>query len=190
MYEAVEFKIQGISPLIMHNGQLADPLNPFSKQLKEITGKRKKTDADHEAMSKIEWFGGLYVNDDKRPVVPGTNIEAMLIEAGKKVRMGDAFKAGVICDGDWPVDYDGPKAAEELWNKAGGKFTDRRGCVVGQSRVMRTRPIFRKWGLAFTINFLPDLLNLKDVRQAVTTAGRIIGLCDYTPKFGRFELAN
>jgi len=41
-YSQVKLKLTGISPLIVHNGQLADPLNRFSKLMKAVTGKRKK----------------------------------------------------------------------------------------------------------------------------------------------------
>ena len=39
----MKFKIEGISPLLMHNEQLADPLNAFAQQVAEISSKRKKT---------------------------------------------------------------------------------------------------------------------------------------------------
>ncbi len=188
MYKKLSFSITGISPLICHNGQLSDPLNQFAKALKAVSGKRKKTDADYEEMSRIEWFGGLYLDENKRPVVPGVNIEAMLVAAGKKVKLGEAFKAGLLSDSDWPIEYEGPKDAEELFKKGGIKFTDRRGVVIGQSRIVRTRPTFRKWGLTFTVDYLPELLNEGNVKEAVATAGRIIGLCDFTPKYGRFEI--
>ena len=51
-------KIRSLSPLIMHNGQLADPFNHFSKAKKEITGKRAKTDADMMEIARLDWFGG------------------------------------------------------------------------------------------------------------------------------------
>ena len=53
-YTQFDVVLQGDS-LIMHNGQTADPLNPFSKAMKEISGKRKKTDTDYEAMANIEF---------------------------------------------------------------------------------------------------------------------------------------
>ena len=36
-YEPLAFHIRGLTPTILHNGQLADPLNKWSKALKEIT---------------------------------------------------------------------------------------------------------------------------------------------------------
>lgn len=186
MYTTVDFSIQGISGLMLHNGQLADPLNDFAKKLKEVSGKRKKTDADHAEMARIEWHGGLYLDEKKRPCIPGENIEALLVAAGKKQRLGEMFKAGVLSDGTWMIEHDGPKTIEALWEDK--RFRDRRGVSVGTATIMRTRPIFRNWKLNFSIQFLPELLNESQIRDAVVTAGRIIGLGDFKPKFGRFEV--
>jgi hypothetical protein len=186
MYKNLKFHIRGVSPLLVHNGQLADPLNKYARDMKAISGKRKKTDDDYEALGKIEFFGGLYLDEKIRPVIPGGNLESMLVEAGKKQKLGEPFKAGVISDGLWIIEYDGPKTVEDLWKDK--RFVDRRGVKIGTSTVIRTRPIFRSWSLKFTIDYLPDLLNESNVIDAVTTAGRIIGLGNYTPKFGRFEI--
>ena len=51
-YKQYEVVLSGDS-LIMHNGRTSNPLDPFTKAMKEISGKRKKTDADLEALSKI-----------------------------------------------------------------------------------------------------------------------------------------
>jgi hypothetical protein len=187
MYKELKFTIHGIVPMLLHNGQLADPLNEHAKALKEVSGKRKKTDADHAEMARIEWHGSLYLDDKQRPVVPGENIEAMLVKAGKKQRLGEQFKAGILSNGLWVIKHDGPQTIKALWEDK--RFRDRRGARVAGSKVMRTRPIFRSWSINFSVQYLPELLNESQVIEAVRTAGRIIGLCDYTPKYGRFEVA-
>jgi len=191
MYKEKTFKIKGISPLLLHNGDLANPFNKWTKAMKVITGKRKKTDADHEELSRLEWLGSFYVNEENRPIIPGTNFESMLIQAGKKSKLGESFKAGMICENDSFIEYDGPKTVEEIWNKCGHKFTDIRGVKLnGKTRIMRTRPVFHKWSIEFKVSYLPDILNESQVVEAVTTAGRIIGLGDYKPRFGRFEVVS
>ena len=187
MYKPLHFAITGMAPLLMHNGQLADPLNDIAKKMKAIAGKRKKTDADFEELAKLEFLGGLYLDDKERPVVPGELIESMLAESAKSQRMGKQFKAGVICDGAWSLLYDGPKNADSLWENKG--FRDTRGVRIGQNKVMRTRPVFMKWSLKFTVQFLDDVMNEAQVREILTHAGRLVGIGDYRPKFGRFEVA-
>src|SRR5688572_28760874 len=109
-YETSKFRIRGVVPLVMHNGQLADPLNSYTKELKKVSGKRSKTEADHEQMGKLEWYGSLYLHNGA-PCLPGEVIEAAFIEAAKKGKRGPQAKAGVISDGFWPIEYDGPKTA-------------------------------------------------------------------------------
>jgi len=46
MYKKLKFHIKGVSPLIMHNGELVDPENKWAKLIKEITPKKKKTEED------------------------------------------------------------------------------------------------------------------------------------------------
>lgn len=185
-YEKLSFHIEGISPLLLHNGRLANPLDKIVREIKKITGKRKKTEEDLMGLMKLEWYGSLYV-EDSRIVIPGNNIESMLCYAAKKTKMGEVCKSGILCDGNWPLDYNGPKEIDVLFND--GEFIDTRGCVVGQSRVMRTRPIFKTWSLKFDVSYLPDIVeSAETVKSWVVTAGRLIGLCDFTPKFGRFML--
>jgi hypothetical protein len=186
MYQTIDFSIRGMAPLLVHNGQLADPLNPIAIRMREISGKRKKTDTDHIELGRLEFLGGLYL-DDGKPCIPGINIEAMLTDAGRKLRMGDAIKAGVISDGNWPIIYDGPKNPDKMWEA--GKFHDRRGVKLnGKVTVIRTRPIFHSWALDFSVSFLPDVINKKQVVDLVSLAGQRVGLGDFVPRYGRFEM--
>ena len=191
MYQSVKFLIKGVIPTIMHNGQMSDPLNTYAKELKKITSKKVKTDQDHLEMARIEWFAALYVDDKNRPCWPGENIEAMLVGAAKKNRLGNQTKSGLFCDGNFPLIYDGPKDANDLWSfKQFDKnpFISRVPVVVNKARVMRTRPIFNIWSLEFTVNYMDDILNRDLIIDFVRTSGRIIGLSDWRPKYGRFEI--
>ena len=69
----LKVKITGVSPLLMHSDRFANPLDKATKAHKELTAKRKKTDADHEAIAKSEWLGSLYWRDDIGPFIPGQN---------------------------------------------------------------------------------------------------------------------
>lgn len=198
-HKQLSVTVGGVSPLLMHNGRLSDPLDPFAKELKRVTSKKKKTDDDHAAMSRVEWYGGIYHEGDieinngafkaspeTRLIIPGLMLEAMLINGAKKNKNGPAFKAGVLCDGDFPLEYDGPKHIDELWQS--NKFVHRTSVRVGPSRVMRTRAIFRKWKLAFTVSYAPDVVSESEVLEAVEISGAIVGLGDYRPRFGRFTI--
>jgi len=92
MTQKLNVRLTGLNGTIMHSGQMADPLNKFAKQLKALSGKRKKSDEDLEAMAKIEFLGSLYVDEDGHIIWPGENIEAMLVSAAKKQKEGQIAK--------------------------------------------------------------------------------------------------
>ena len=183
-YAQVILKITGLTPLIVHNGQLADPLNKFSKAMKAVTGKRKKVDADYEELARLEFLGGLYLKDS-RPCMPSQALEAMMISAAKKQRKGADFKSGMLIEESPYIEYDGPTNPDELW--ADERFRIVAGVKVSQSRVMRTRPQFPQWSLQFGVTYIEELLNKRDIIEVATIAGWQIGLCEWRPKFGRFK---
>jgi hypothetical protein len=191
MYEAIKFKIRGVMPTIMHNGQTSDPLNGYAKDMKKLTSKKQKKDADHMDLAKLEWYAALYVDEQNRPCWPGENIEAMLVAAAKKNRMGPSAKSGLFIDGNSIVQHDGPRTADGLWKYKSfekNPYVSRVPVVVNKSRVMRTRPIFQNWSLEFTVHYMPDIINKEDVIEFVNKAGKMIGLSDWRPKYGRFEI--
>jgi hypothetical protein len=171
----------------MHNSQLADPLNKFTRSIKEITAKgRKKTDADLEQLAKLEFMGGLYVDEKGHPAVPGECIEGVIRDGARKGRKGKDAQCGIISDGVWPLIYDGPKDVEKLWLDE--RFRDYRGVKVTQSRVMRMRPKFPVWSLEFEVSFEQEVLNQTDLEKWLRDAGQFVGLLDFRPRFGRFEV--
>jgi hypothetical protein len=179
-------KIEGICPILLHNGQTADPTNKFSRQMKEISGKRKKTDEDYAEMSRIEWHAGLYVNKDSKIIIPAFMFEACVYNGAKKSKLGKAFKSSVFVEDDAILDigvkYD---KATDLWCKE--EFRDIRGVRIGQVKVMRTRPIFYNWKAAFDVSFDDEQVNESDVTRAIEDAGSKCGLGDFIPRYGRFK---
>lgn len=186
-YEPITFKLTSTQALMLHNGMLADPLYKWTKLIKEISGKRKKTEKDHADLAKLEWFGSLYIGaDEKTVVVPGEMIEAMVIEASKKQRLGKEFKAAIMCDGAWPLEFSGPKDLEKLY--ADGRFVDRRAVKVQMSRVIRTRPVFPEWSLKIVVHYLASMVNKSAVVEAIQHAGKFVGLAEMRPRYGRFDV--
>lgn len=185
-YQTLKFTITGVSPLLMHNGQLVDPLNYYSQKLKEVTKKRAKTDADQEEMGRIEFFGGLYLSGGE-PCIPGEMLEACLIKGAMKEKRGPQAKAAILVDANHPLKYEGPRAPDDLWKDE--RFRLRVPVKVGQAKIMRTRPKFEDWSADVEIKFLPSLLNSKEIKSFLETAGEQIGIGDWRPRFGRFVVA-
>lgn len=186
MYEAVSVKLTGIAPLLAHNGQLSDPLNEFAQALARVTSKRRKTADDHAEMSRLEFLGSIYVNEDGRVCIPGENLEALVIDGAKKDRRGNLARAGVIVDENPALIYSGPRDPEKLFENA--NFVSRARVKVGQAAVMRTRPIFHDWSLEFEVKYLPSTIDREHVIRALERGGSEVGLGDWRPRYGRFEL--
>lgn len=178
------YRLTGVSPIIFHNGQLANPRNKFAKAIKEISGKRKKTDADLDQMAYLEFCGSFYVGENKEPIMPAEGIEAVVRAGAKKTKEGKVAQAGVFCPADVPVDYDGPKDIDELWEIE--KFVNIAGVKVGQARIMRTRPIFDKWSVDIELHFNPEICNEEQIYTWLRVAGEQCGAFDWRPRHGRF----
>ena len=192
-------KLTGTAPLLMHNERLANPMDPIARKMKEITNKRKKTDTDLELLQNLEWIGGMYCTEDVgvndgvpvgggRPAIKASMVEAMLIKAAKRNKLGETFKAAVFIDDDLkiPLEYEGSKDLAKIIKTP--QFRDVRGCKLNQSKVMRTRPRFNSWAVTVTATYLEDSVNERDLREAFEYGGMMVGIGDYRPKFGRFSV--
>lgn len=186
MLKKLNVTIEGVCPLMMHSGRLADPLNAYVKRLKEVSSKRKKTDEDHQAMARIEWEASLYTNDAGAAILPAELLEATIRDGAKKSKLGKQFQSAVFVEEDALLDHGGPKDVRGLFDD--DRYRDTRMVRVQSARVMRTRPIFRKWKAKVGITYNPTLVNEESVRQALSDAGQQCGIGDFRPRFGRFEV--
>lgn len=201
MYKDANFTLKGISPTIIHSGRMANPLDPMAKLMKEITSKRKKTDQDIALMADIEWLAAFYPSEPGEveikggqlefagfgiPNWPGDNVESMIIAAAKTQRLGKQFKAGIMCDGIFPIQFGEKKTIEQIFRDL--RYRDTRRVRVQTSTVMRTRPIFNEWSLKIRVQYLEGVINHSQLQQAMEIAGTMIGLSDFRPKYGRFTI--
>lgn len=182
-WTTVQYRLTSSVPLIMHNGQTADPTNHFAKEIKQISGKRNKTDADYEEMARIEFLAGLYVTKDG-PVIPSKVIDGVLIAAAKKSREGTIAKSGAFCPEHAALEYDGPRTPEALWDDERFRFS---AIVrIRSARINRMRPIFASWSCTVPVSYEDTLINLRQVDDWMAIAGTQIGIGDWRPKYGRF----
>jgi hypothetical protein len=187
---ALKIRLQGVSPLLCHNGQTADPRNTYAKAMKAVSSKRKKTDADLDELARLEWLAGLY-RSGAELVIPDYVLESTMIGGAKKSKRGPQAKCGLFFTEHAVLDFTG-KPAEindqklaEMFES--GDFTHTIGVRVGMAKVMRTRPIFRGWSLEATAQYDPDVLNHRDIEEIAVDAGKLVGLGDWRPKHGRFD---
>ena len=137
------------SSLLMHNGRLANPFDPYSLAVKAITSKpaKKKTEDDAMMLYRLEWLGGLYLPRlvppseadaaTDRPTIPEANILSFINDGARFSRKGqDVYRGVQVMDAafgapDWPTAPLG-----KIFD--GGEFTDVRSVVMPSGgRTMR-----------------------------------------------------
>ena len=178
--------IHGTTPLITHNIRLANPLDPIAKAMKVISAKRKKTEDDYLQLARLEFEGGLYLDSEVGPYVPGENVEKCIVEGARITKQGKQVERGLfVLDNVVPLVYKGPRTPEALWDDENFRHTA--AVRVGQQRVMRTRPIFRDWALDVEAEVDPGLLAPEVLQSILDDAGSMVGIGDHRPRFGRFE---
>jgi hypothetical protein len=184
----MEFKIRmvGTHALLMHNSRLSNPIDPFTRRLAEVTSKRKKTEEDHVEIAQREWDGSLYYDPDAGIHIPGQNVERALLDSARMDKLGKTIQRGVfITDDKIRLVYPGPQDLTVL--RKDENFRLMASVKVGMSRTMRCRPIFQEWSLEADGFLDEEQLDLADLQRIAVRSGRLIGLGDWRPRYGRFE---
>lgn len=187
-FQTVKVNIRGVRPLLMHSAAGADPLSEWAKARKLVSGKKNKTEADHLELARIDWYSSFYCNDKKEPVILGTMLEACCVAGAKRSKQGQIAKASILINDNPSIVHDHPAGkkatADDFWTMP--RYRDVRGVMVNRSRIMRYRPVFSVWNCTFEA-MLSDL-DASTFKSILETSGRFIGIGDYRPKFGLFEV--
>ena len=183
--ENVKVRIIGISPMLMHSNEGVNPLHPLKIEMAKITKKRNKTEEDTLAILDLEYQLNSYYDNEIGPYVPAANIEACLRDAAKKRKKGKDFTSAVFIGPDMvQLIYEGPRKIEDLIKDM--RFRDIRPASIMGKSVLRCRPRFNSWKLEFEVLYDAAVLDLQDIKDALDIGGRLIGLNDYRPRYGRF----
>lgn len=129
----------------------------------------------------------VYRNDDGEICLPGEYLRQAIIHAAKfkqdprspRKSAMDLYKAGVVCTTNLA------SLGVKDWD-----FLDTRRVVVQRNGVNRTRPAMRTgWSAEFDLLvLLPEYISQTDLHDTLSTAGRLIGIGDFRPTFGRFQI--
>lgn len=122
--------------------------------------------------------------------IPGTNILACIIEAGRFHKSGKRQ----MTTGETSIVTAGLMVQDIVCSLGTKDFeVDVRGARVPPKigpRINRCRPILHEWTLTFTLEVDESEFKENVVRDLVDTAGKKVGLCDYRPQkkgpFGKF----
>ena len=184
MFKNITVGLRGKSPLLMNRypGELpSEPKAPRGKKTQEhIDLNRKK-----------KWLRAAYFTNGQFHIPP-ENLESMMVAGARKNRRGEDFKSSVAVVEDFVplIGYSGPEdtKGKELTGKLEDYYVpdhvDVRGVVIQKARVDACRPIFRHWGIRFTVSYDSEVIEDADVRRALEKTA----LGDFRPRFGRFSI--
>lgn len=171
----VDVSIYGSADLLMHRWN-CEAVEEKSKAAKG--SKAKKTDD-------IESY--VYRTEDGELAIPGEYLRQAIIHAAKyrqdprspRKSAMDLFKAALVVD---------PLVASlgtKEWD-----YIDTRRVVVQRSGINRSRPALRAgWMAEFSITvLLPEYVSAEILLEVLNTAGRLIGVGDFRPTYGRFQV--
>lgn len=177
------FTVEGTSAMLFHRWSTEDVA---AKAAAAKGSTAKKTD-------NVESY--VYRADDGSIGVPGEYMRMAIIEGARykqdprspRKSARDLYKAGIVslievC----PITNAAGKAAKD-WD-----YLDQRRVMVQRNGVTRVRPAFHKgWKATFEISVLtPEYIAQETLREVVESAGRLVGLADFRPTYGRFSITN
>lgn len=171
----VRIKLQGSSDMLFHRWN-CEAVEAKSKAAKGSAAKKSDD---------IETY--VYRNEAGELCVPGEYLRQATIVAAKykqdprspRKSAMDLFKAGLI-------------SLTELASLGVSKwdFEDRRRVVIQRSGITRVRPAMKTgWECEFDLQVMtPEYIYPVLLNEVVSQAGRLVGLGDFRPTYGRFVI--
>lgn len=173
----VRVKLQGSADFLFHRWN-SDAVDAKAKSAK---GSAAKKSDDLESY--------VYRDEGGDLAIPGEYLRQAIVNAAKfqqdprspRKSAMDLFKAAVISLTNLA------SVGRATWD-----YEDRRRVMVQRNGITRTRPALRAgWQAEFELMVqLPEYVDTLLLRRVVDDAGRLIGLGDFRPTFGRFTVSH
>ena len=165
--------VRGTAPILFHawnNESVAEKASAAKGS------KAKKSD-------NVESY--VYRNEAGEICVPSLYFCMSLVGAGRFIQdprsprksAMDLFKAGIV-----PI-YEFCSLGSKDWD-----YLDQRRVTVQRNSITRQRPAFNKgWKVEVALAILtPEYISPDMLQQTLTNAGRLVGVGDYRPTYGRY----
>lgn len=174
---AVTVTVQGTSPFLFHRWSV----DAIAEKAKARKGSKAKKEDDVESY--------VYRTVGGELAIPGEYFRQAIITAAKfqqdprspRKSAMDLFKAGVVSLTDLC-----PLGTKE-WD-----YLDRRRVMVQRNGVTRVRPAMHAgWRATVELQVLtPEYVDQTFLNTVLQQAGRLVGVGDFRPTFGRFAVVN
>ena len=173
----VDVELEGVADLIFHRW------NCESVTAKGAAAKGSAAKKSDDVESYV------YRNDRGEICIPGEYVRRSIIEAAKyrqdprspRKSAMDLFKAAII-----------PLTPLATLGIKSWDYIDTRRVTVQRNGINRSRPAVKVgWRAKFQFQInLPEYVSMGDFAETLANAGRLIGLADIRPTYGRFRVAS
>jgi hypothetical protein len=159
------------------------------------TEKKNQEKVDKTELERLTWREKLYFESGKRVYIPGENIHQCFKDAcsywgqkipgeGNKTFTDVVLKSVVVENMDLGIDKDSEKIVPFGKNVNGNPSKGKKsGC-----KVYKIRPLLMPWEGLLVMHVFDARLSMPVLRTIISYAGTFIGLGDWRPTYGRFEL--
>jgi hypothetical protein len=172
---AVEVEFTGSAPILFHRWSV----DGVAAKAAAKKGSKAKKEDDIESY--------VYRNEIGELAIPGEYFRMSTILAAKykqdprspRKSAMDLFKAGIVTLTDL-----GSLGIKD-WD-----YLDRRRVTIQRNGITRTRPAINKgWKTSITFQVLtPEYISPELFNETLQSAGRLVGVGDFRPTFGRFQV--
>ena len=166
--KTIKVTIEGTTPLLM---------NKFNVQAMMDKSKGKRITKEYDP--KIEAEAAAYFSTDKKSlIIPSNVLYAAILNAATWYKFQKRSAKQVIA-GSLRV------TPEEVSLGTKSYEIDNRAVVIMKARVIKSRPIIKKWKVSFELVYNEKVITQPELlKPIVEEAGQRIGLMDYRPQKG------
>lgn len=167
--------IKGVSPILFHR---------WNCESVESKSKAKKGSAEKKS-DDVESY--VYRNDEGELCIPGEYLRGAIIGAAKfqqdprspRKSAADLFKAAIVS----LTELSSLKV--KAWD-----YLDKRRVCIQRNAITRSRPAMKEgWTVSFILMVnLPEYVDEQLLNSTIQAAGKLIGLADFRPSYGRFNV--
>ena len=166
-------ELKGICPILFHR---------WNCESVESKSRAKKGSAEKKSDDPESY---VYRNEKQEICIPGEYLRGAVIAAAKfqqdprspRKSAADLFKAGIVSLTELS------SLGVKQWD-----YLDKRRVTIQRNAITRSRPAMKEgWQASFIMQCqLPEYIGEDLLNATIQAAGRLIGLADFRPSYGRF----
>lgn len=183
----IKLQIEGTQPLMLNNNQVVNPFNKYTKMLKPLTSKKKKTEEDMVEIYRIQFESSLYMKGDTY-IIPLDHFWKSVCTAAKEQKLGKKFEQSFQIFEDCILDFPEKNMSPDELYADGAHVDVRVGVLGGRASVPVCRAIFTEWKTTLECFYDETQIDKSDVLRFFEIAGLRYHIGTYRKKYGGFSV--